>query len=167
MRTDLLNRAGDVRNPVEVNPATRHRRHPREKDRHRGGKWVPRLAAADAFSPAQRTTSHRKSMALFGIFRGRARTHGWRRSELLGRENTYGQKFGSPRRTLIRNRFGETGFRPIPGATNHVVFHSVRQFCRIYPTETLPHAFGRVSPVGDLRSPVFGSRQPAQIIESP
>ena len=95
MRTGLLNRAGDVRIPVEVNPATRQQRHAREKDRHRDEKWAPRLAAVGAFSRTQRTADQRKSMALFGMFRWRAQTHGWRRRELQGRENTYGQKFGS------------------------------------------------------------------------
>src|SRR4051794_39086655 len=108
MRTGLLNRAGDVRNPVEVNPATRHRRHPREKDRHRDGKWAPRFAATDVFSRTQRAADQRKSMALLGMFRWRAWTHEWRRSELQGWENTYGQKFGSPRGTLFITQIGES-----------------------------------------------------------
>jgi hypothetical protein len=103
MRTGLLNRAGDVRIPVEVNPATRQQRHARQKDRHRDGKWAPQLAATDVFSRARRTTDQRKSMALFGMFRRKAHTRGWCWRELQGRENTYGQKFGSSGRTRTYN----------------------------------------------------------------
>src|SRR5262249_45649162 len=60
-------------------------------------------------SPTQRTAAQRKSMALFGTFRGRARMHGLRRRELLGGRNSYGQKFGSPSWT----RFELRRFRPV------------------------------------------------------
>ena len=70
-------------------------------------------------------------MALFGMFRWRAQTHGWRRRELQGRENTYGQKFGSPRGTSLRNGFGESGFEATLAGTRRVASWPSRQVpCR-------------------------------------
>lgn len=101
MWTGLLNRPGPFEFQSSQTRRRARRETAREKDRHRDRKGVPWAAAAGAFSWTQRTTDQRKSMALFGMFRRNAGTHGLRRCELLGRRNSYAQKFGSPSLTLL------------------------------------------------------------------
>src|ERR1035438_5951882 len=97
MWTRLLNRPGPFEIQSSQTLGRTRRETAREKDGRRDENRALWAAAADAAPSGQRTTAHRKSMALFGMFRWRARTHGLRRSELLGRRNSYGQKFGSIR----------------------------------------------------------------------
>jgi hypothetical protein len=96
MRTRLLNRPGAFEIQTRGTRRPARRETAREKDGHRDRKWAPWAAAAHGSASGQRTPDQRNSMALFGMFRRRPRTHGLRRRELLGRRNSYGQKFGSP-----------------------------------------------------------------------
>lgn len=96
----MPNPRGAVRKSGEANPPGCRARTAQEKDRHRDRNWAPSPTTTRTFSLARRTAAHRKSMVLFGMFRRKARTHGLRWRELLGRRNTYGQKFGSPKKRV-------------------------------------------------------------------